>query len=169
MSVSLRCSPAFNCSIRRGRRTACWRGGGIYSFVVKMGVGIRPIIPIFGVANAIGKQALSICRGVVIEHVLEVHWSPFPPQLVPRPDVIWSRKRSLQFEGYEAPVLDDAATIVHLAWHYVQHQGTELRILREMGVRVSPADVATLSVKSSTCSRPSCRASCHRSSWSIVL
>jgi hypothetical protein len=39
-----------------------------------MGVGIRPIIPIFGVANAIGKQALSICRGVVIEltHTIDV-------------------------------------------------------------------------------------------------
>src|SRR5919202_456111 len=37
MRVSLRCSPSFSRSIRRGRRTAFGRRGGIYSFVAKIG------------------------------------------------------------------------------------------------------------------------------------
>lgn len=71
--------------------------------------------------------------GTVIEHILEVHWSAFPPQLVPEPGLLWSRTLRLAMPGYEATILDDAATLVHLAWHYVQHQGTELRILVELG------------------------------------
>src|SRR5437868_15476215 len=40
MRVSLRCRPSFSRAIRRGRRTTFGRGGGIYSFVAKMGVDI---------------------------------------------------------------------------------------------------------------------------------
>src|SRR5207253_5801985 len=38
--VSLRCRPSFSRAIRRGRRTTFGRGGGIYSFVAKIGVDI---------------------------------------------------------------------------------------------------------------------------------
>src|SRR6185503_19747673 len=41
--VNLRCRLSFSCSIRRGRRTTFGRGGGIYSFVVKIGVGIQQL------------------------------------------------------------------------------------------------------------------------------
>src|SRR5579863_290412 len=40
MRVSLRCSPSFNRSNRRGRLTTSGRSGGIYSFVAKIGVGM---------------------------------------------------------------------------------------------------------------------------------
>ena len=49
--VSLPCSPAFSRSIRRGRRTTFGRGGGIYSFVAKIGVEDRAIITVLGTAR----------------------------------------------------------------------------------------------------------------------
>jgi hypothetical protein len=89
--------------------------------------------------------------GPVIEHVLEVHWSIAPPQLVPDTGSLWEGTRRVSCGRYEAPVLDDTATVLHLAWHYVQHQGTELRILRELGrawdswhASMDPLDLARL-------------------------
>src|SRR5436190_807770 len=38
ISVNLRCRPAFNRSTKRGRSTAFGGGGGMYSFVAKIGV-----------------------------------------------------------------------------------------------------------------------------------
>src|SRR4030066_2047311 len=43
MRVSLQCMPSFNRLIRRGRWTILGRGGGIYSFVAKIGVGIDQV------------------------------------------------------------------------------------------------------------------------------
>ena len=40
MRVILRCRPSFRRSLKRGRRTRFGRGGGIYSFVAKIGVDI---------------------------------------------------------------------------------------------------------------------------------
>lgn len=38
MRVSLQCSPSFSRAIKRGRWTACGRGGGTYSLVRRIGV-----------------------------------------------------------------------------------------------------------------------------------
>ena len=62
MSVSLRCSPAFSRSIRRERRTTFGRGGGIYSFVARIGVDIDQV---YGLRQAKADNGTMVKQGDV--------------------------------------------------------------------------------------------------------
>lgn len=64
---------------------------------------------------------------------VEVHWSPFPWPLYPANEpLVWRRTETYQLSGRPVRVFDPTLTIVHLASHYVQHQASEPRILRDL-------------------------------------
>ncbi len=55
---------------------------------------------------------------------LELHWQLAPPPLpVPETASVLRRTDPMTFEGIEIPVLDPETTLLHLCYHFHQHQG----------------------------------------------
>ncbi|MDX2051162.1 MAG: nucleotidyltransferase family protein [Polyangiaceae bacterium] len=63
--------------------------------------------------------------------VVELHWNAFPLYLGVPESILWENRQTWRLRDTEISVLNKELCLLHLASHYLQHLGLELRILEE--------------------------------------